>query len=234
VDAGWTVLLVTALLLWAPLLYTAVRSASDEWSEGLAAFRELVDEVTALPKAGVWFPRLEGRWRGRAAILRVALGGGWIFSLETKATSLPEEAPSEGLATTAYTELSGLREELSEWRNRGTLRVKGGRLEAWFPQEAQFSSARLQRVGPLVARAAELLDRIAGLEGQSEQIRCPYCHDQLQAAGRPEGTELEAVQTCEGCQTPHHASCYAEAGCTILGCANFGQRQTPPREGQPA
>tara|TARA_R110002072_G_scaffold191434_4_gene348297 strand:+ start:861 stop:1532 length:672 start_codon:yes stop_codon:yes gene_type:complete len=218
---------------WSPLLYVLVQGSAKEWSEGLEAFSELVDEVTSERTRKSWFPRIEGRWRGRGATLRVALGGGWIFGLETKATTLPTADPSEGGSSPSWTELTSIREELAEWRNRGTLRIKGGRLEAWFPQEAQFDAKRLQRAAPLVARAAELLDRIAGLEGQSDRIRCPYCHDLLQSGG-PGGTAPEALSTCEGCHTAHHEACYAEAGCTILGCSHFGQRQGPQGEPQSA
>lgn len=237
-DGGAFVVLFMAIAFWCPLLYVLVQGSAKEWAEGLEAFTELVDEVTTEPSQKSWFPRIEGRWGGRAATLRVALGGGWIFALETKASSLPKSAPEgEGLASAAWRELEEVRRELGEWRNRGTLRVKGGRLEAYFPQEAQFSSARLQRAGPLVARAALLLDRITGLEAQRERIRCPYCHDSLEGGApagdaSPEATAPEPVTICEDCQTPHHSACYAEAGCTILGCSRFGQRAAPPERGQ--
>lgn len=53
-------------------------------------------------------------------------------------------------------------------------------------------------------------------------IRCPYCHDQLQAA-------REELVECPGCHTVHHGACIAEIGrCTVLGC-----RQPITREALP-
>jgi len=227
------VLLVMAVAFWFPLLYVLVQGSAKEWTEGLEAFSELVDEVTTERRDKAWFPRIEGRWRGRGASLRVALGGGWIFAVETRATSIPGSEASGSASSGSRSELDSIRQELGEWRNRGTLRIKGGHLEAYFPQEAQFNSKRLQRAAPLIARAAELLERIAGLEGQSDRIRCPYCHDLLQS-GESGGSAPEAVLICEGCQTAHHEACYAEAGCTILGCSRFGDREGPRPEAHSA
>lgn len=225
-DTPLLVILATFLLVWVPMIYYLVRGAAEEWTEGFEAFRTLVDEVTTESgERKVWFPRIEGRWRGRPVTLRVALGGGWIFEVDTKAKRFPatDDPAITGLAATRLGELSAIRAELAEWRNRGTLRIKGGRLQAWFPQEAQFSPARLERTAPLVARAAVLLEQISSLGEQGDRIRCPYCHDLLQsgAPGEPDSAP-EAITSCEGCQTAHHESCYGEAGCTILGCANFG------------
>lgn len=41
---------------------------------------------------------------------------------------------------------------------------------------------------------------------------CPYCRTPI--------SEDEQVTACEGCDTRHHAECYAEnGGCTIFGCS---------------
>src|ERR1700692_2491372 len=42
---------------------------------------------------------------------------------------------------------------------------------------------------------------------------CPYCRCPLEAG--------DTQTTCPGCETPHHADCFAEnGGCTVFGCAN--------------
>ncbi len=46
----------------------------------------------------------------------------------------------------------------------------------------------------------------------SGTAHCPYCRDDV-------GLDGDDVMACAGCNTVHHAECYAEAGgCTIFGC----------------
>lgn len=55
--------------------------------------------------------------------------------------------------------------------------------------------------------------------------RCPYCHDELGAAGDDERVE------CAGCGTTHHAACLEELGrCTVMGC---GRELAPARGSAP-
>ena len=114
-------------------------------------------------------------------------------------------------------EFAALASGLESWENRGRLRLRGGNLQLRFAPEVIADSARLTRCLPLLLRARELLERFSDFDAQAERMRCPFCHDALRGA--------EAVVHCPGCQTPHHESCYAEGGCTLLGCAERGARR---------
>lgn len=48
-------------------------------------------------------------------------------------------------------------------------------------------------------------------ETSTGPTRCPYCHGEL--------AQDLLVARCEECQTPHHATCFAESGtCSVHGC----------------
>ena len=217
-DPNVFVIFVFAVAFWCPLLYVLIQGSSREWEEGREAFAALVDEVAESSQRS-WFPRSEGTWRGREVTLKTALGGGWIFAIATSATSL--EAPASSGPALGADELNERIAELGAWRNRAKLRIRSGRLEAIFPQEAQFNAARLERCAPHLFRIAALLERREALSLQGDRIRCPYCHDLLQGGE----DSPEPIQHCSACQTPHHSSCFAESGCTLLGCAEQRPRR---------
>jgi hypothetical protein len=101
--------------------------------------------------------------------------------------------------------------------------LRGDRLE---PNE-------LQRVFSTLVRAARNLERRPvqvkflgpaqhfALTGEAGEVRCPYCRDALSL-----DAEEGEITACPGCRTVHHGECFAEAGCTVLGC----QEQRPVRE----
>lgn len=81
-----------------------------------------------------------------------------------------------------------------------------------------------QRATRTLLRLARLCERkpveLAGLGGSlrfaatgaAGELRCPFCHDDLDLSDR------EAVAACPACATVHHAECLAEAGCAVFGC----------------
>lgn len=66
--------------------------------------------------------------------------------------------------------------------------------------------------GKVVVRpATERAARPRPASAQVAGLRCPFCHDDLQAD--------QPVVHCATCDAPHHPSCFEEgAGCSIAGC----------------
>lgn len=204
------VIVVFAVAFWFPLLATFGQRSGSSSATVQAAFAALMDEVHA-SRGGFW-PSMSGVLGGRAASLRASFGG-WVFALETRAVGgIPSATQIAGLA--GAEEFAAIVAELREDWNRAKLRLRGGRLELTFALDVLSDRERLERCLPLMRRAMELLERFSQFEHQVERMRCPYCHDALLGE--------EALVYCSACQPPHHETCYAESGCTLLGCRERG------------
>jgi hypothetical protein len=92
-------------------------------------------------------------------------------------------------------------------------------LAASLVELAWAEAAPLTDAGAVESASAEIrvAVRAAGSSrpppagGGAEGLRCPFCHDDLEAD--------KPVVHCDACDAPHHPSCFEEGeGCSIQGC----------------
>lgn len=182
------------------------------------ALQRLVGELTPGMVRGDHYPFAlwhVGVFCGRTLKLRVGSRGTWQLAIHSPAAAneIRQEDQQEFADLTA--ELCSSPESRLEAQPEGccvTLHLS-----------EPFSEARLKELASALRRLVHLLEQgrnigtpvpveatlpLSSVEREAG-LRCPYCHDDL-------GSEL--ATGCGGCQTQHHVACYAEAGCTVLGC----------------
>jgi HAMP domain-containing protein len=180
----------------------AARAAHLRRVRELEALARGLDRGVAIttpdPVAGVAGCRVEGRLAGRD----VRAGFDWLAqTTERYAVVLDAELarPRPG------PEIESILRECDP-----PVALEGRALRTTL-QVPDVRAAELRRgLERLVAIAARC-DRAAPVRlGEAARgLRCPWCKD---------GLDASAALACPRCATAHHAECFGESGCTVLGC----------------